>query len=183
MDTGETPVAQLLSALHFAADKHRDQRRKGEDASPYINHPIVVAETLSRFGVDDPITLQAAILHDTLEDTETTPEELETFFGREVRDVVIEVTDDKALPKQERKEAQVRHAASLSRRAKLVRIADKISNVHDVLHAPPADWPVDWRLGYIDWTERVVEGCRGTDPALEACYDRVLHEARRTLGR
>jgi (p)ppGpp synthase/HD superfamily hydrolase len=178
----ETPEARLLSTLHFAADKHRDQRRKGEDASPYINHPIVVAETLARYGVTDPVTLQAAVLHDTLEDTETTPEELERVFGPEVRDVVLEVTDDKNLSKRERKEHQVRTATTLSYRAKLIRIADKISNVHDVLHSPPTDWPVDWRLGYIDWTERVVRGCRGTHPDLEACYDRVLDEARRAIG-
>ncbi len=177
----ETPEARLLGALHFAADKHRDQRRKGEDASPYINHSIVVAEILARFGVADPVTLQAAILHDTIEDTETTADELQRHFGPEVRDVVLEVTDDKSLPKSERKELQVRQASALSYRAKLVRIADKICNVHDVLHRPPADWPVPWRRSYIDWTERVVRGCRGTHTDLEACYDRTLTEARRAL--
>ena len=178
----ESPEFALLHALHFAADRHRDQRRKGEDASPYINHPIVVAETLARFGVTDLVTLQAAVLHDTLEDTETTPEELEAVFGPEVRGVVEEVTDDKSLPKRERKRAQVRRAAALSRRAKLVRIADKIANVHDVLHAPPSDWSVDWRLGYIDWTERVVDECRGCHPGLEAHYDEVVGEARQRLA-
>lgn len=173
---------RLLHAVHFAADKHRDQRRKGEDASSYINHPIAVAETLARHGVTDPVTLQAAVLHDTLEDTETTPGELEAVFGPEVRAVVMEVTDDKALPRQERKEQQVRQAPELSRRAKLVRIADKISNVHDVLHAPPADWPMEWRLGYVDWTERVVDACRGCHEELEAHYDEVLAEARRALA-
>ena len=171
----------LLHALHFAADRHRDQRRKGEDASPYINHPIVVAETLARFGVTDRVTLQAAVLHDTLEDTETTPEELEAVFGPEVRGVVEEVTDDSSVPKPERKRLQVQRAASLSRRAKLVRIADKIANVHDVLHAPPSDWSLDWRLSYIDWTERVVDRCRGCHPRLEAHYDDVVVEARRAL--
>lgn len=171
----------LLHALHFAADKHRDQRRKGEDASPYINHPIVVAETLARFGVTDPVTLQAAVLHDTIEDTETTPEELEAEFGAEVRAVVMEVTDDKSLPKRERKALQVEGGASLSRRAKLVRIADKINNVHDVLHAPPSDWTVSWRLDYIDWTERVVDVCRGCHPELEARFDELAAEARRAL--
>lgn len=182
MAAPENPEALLLAALHFAADKHRDQRRKGVDASPFINHPIVVAETLARYGVTDPVTLQAAVLHDTIEDTECTPDELERRFGPEVRDVVLEVSDDKDLRKTERKERQVSTASRLSRRAKLIRIADKISNVHDVLHYPPADWPLDWRLDYIDWTERVVEGCRGTDPGLEACYDRVLQEARLALA-
>lgn len=181
MTAPESPEYRLLHALHFAADRHRDQRRKGEDASPYINHPIVVAETLARFGVTDPVTLQAAVLHDTLEDTETTAEELEAVFGSEVRDVVLEVTDDKSLPKRERKELQVRRAAGLTRRAKLVRIADKISNVHDVLHAPPTDWSVDWRLSYIEWTERVVDACRGCHPTLEAHYDDMVARARRAL--
>lgn len=181
MSSNTASLYPLLHALHFAADRHRDQRRKGEDASPYINHPIVVAETLARFGVDDLVTLQAAVLHDTLEDTETTPEELEAEFGPEVRDVVLEVTDDKSLPKRERKGLQIQRAASLSRRAQLVRIADKVSNVHDVLHAPPTDWPVDWRLSYIDWTERVVDACRGCHPELEAYFDRMVAEAREGL--
>lgn len=177
----ETPEARLLGALHFAADKHRDQQRKGERASPYINHPIVVAETLARYGITDPVTLQAAILHDTVEDTETTPAEIERIFGLEVREVVMEVSDDKSLPKRERKEIQVRRAPSLSRRARLVRIADKIANVHDVLHAPPADWPLDWRLDYIRWTRRVVDACRGTHAGLEDRYDHVLAEALHAL--
>lgn len=178
----ETSEARLLAALHFAADKHRDQRRKGEDASPFINHPIVVAETLARFGITDLVTLQAAILHDTIEDTESTAEEIEQLFGAEVRQVVMEVTDDKGLPKHQRKEDQVRHATSLSRRARLIRIADKISNVHDILYSPPAEWPLDWRLGYIDWTERVVDACRGTHPELEAFYDQLLLQVRRSLA-
>jgi (p)ppGpp synthase/HD superfamily hydrolase len=173
---------RLLHAIHFAADKHRDQRRKGEDASPYINHPIAVAETLARHGVTDLVTLQAAILHDTLEDTETTPEELEAVFGPDVRDVVLEVSDDQEMPSPRRKDLQVERAPSLSRRARLVRIADKISNVHDVIHAPPADWPVEWRLSYIEWTEQVVAGCRGTHAGLEDHYDRVLAEARSRLA-
>lgn len=181
MESAESAESRLLAALHFAADKHRDQRRKGETASPFINHPIVVAETLARFGVTDTVTLQAAVLHDTIEDTETTPEELEEVFGRAVRDAVMEVTDDHDLSKRERKERQIRTAHSLSRRAKLIRIADKISNVHDVLHAPPRDWPLEWRLGYMDWTERVVDGCRGTHADLEAHYDRILAEARHAL--
>ncbi len=172
---------ELLRALQFAADRHRDQRRKGEDASPYINHPIAVAETLARFGVTDRVTLQAAVLHDTIEDTETTPDELEAEFGPEVRRVVMEVTDDEALSKRDRKALQVEQAGELSRRAKLVRIADKVSNVHDVLHAPPTDWSVEWRLRYVAWTERVVDGCRGCHPALEAHYDAKVAEARRVL--
>jgi guanosine-3',5'-bis(diphosphate) 3'-pyrophosphohydrolase len=176
-------IAAVLKALHFAAAKHRDQRRKDVEASPYINHPIEVAELLARVGqVTDPILLQSAVLHDTLEDTKTTPEELEAAFGPEVRRVVEEVTDDKRLPKQERKRLQVEHAPHLSPRARQIKLADKISNVLGVTLTPPADWPLERRLEYLDWTERVVNGCRGANAALEEFYDHVLEEGRRALG-
>src|SRR3954464_12991765 len=118
-------VGQLLAALHFAADKHRDQRRKDAGASPYINHPIEVAELLARVGgVRDLVVLQAAILHDTIEDTQTTPGELEAHFGARVRKVVEEVTDDTTLLKVDRKRLQIEHAPHLSREAQLVKLAD-----------------------------------------------------------
>ena len=178
---GALPLAALLHALAFAAEKHRSQRRKGEDASPYINHPIAAAELLARHGVDDLVTLQAAILHDTVEDTETTPEELERHFGPEVARVVLEVTDDKTLPKEERKRLQVSHAPHLSPRAKLVKLADKVCNVLDVTHEPPTGWPLERRVAYLDWTEEVVAGCRGVNEDLEGFYDRVLGEGRGVL--
>ncbi len=174
--------ARLFQALAFAADKHRDQRRKGREASPYINHPIAVAGILAAHGITDTTTLQAAVLHDTLEDTETTPRELARTFGAAVRDLVLEVTDEKALPRGERKERQVRGAPDLSDPAKLIRIADKIANVRDVTHRPP-DWPLERRLEYLDWTERVVAGCRGVNSTLDALYDHALTEGRRTLSR
>ncbi|HWT00648.1 MAG TPA: HD domain-containing protein [Pyrinomonadaceae bacterium] len=176
-------IAAVLGALHFAAAKHRDQRRKDVEASPYINHPIEVAELLARVGnVTDTITLRGAILHDTLEDTKTTPEELEAAFGPEVRRVVEEVTDDKRLPKQERKRLQIEHAPHLSERARQIKLADKISNVLGVTRTPPAGWSLERRLEYLDWTERVVEGCRGCNPSLEEFYDRVLKEGRHALA-
>jgi (p)ppGpp synthase/HD superfamily hydrolase len=176
-------AAAILKALHFAAVKHRDQRRKDVEASPYINHPIEVAELLARVGhVTDPIILQSAILHDTIEDTKTTPEELEAAFGPEVRRVVEEVTDDKQLPKAERKRLQIEHAPHLSERARQVKLADKISNVLGVTQTPPADWPLERRNEYLDWTERVVAGCRGCNSNLESFYDYVLAEGRRILA-
>ena len=175
-------IATLLKALHFAANKHRDQRRKDVEASPYINHPIEVAEVLARVGgVTDLVTLQGAILHDTIEDTKTTPEELEAVFGAEVRRVVEEVTDDKSLPKAERKRRQIEHAPHLSARAQQIKIADKISNVRGVTETPPADWPLARRQEYLNWTEQVVAGCRGCNASLEAFYDQVLAEGRRIL--
>ncbi|MBI3302622.1 MAG: bifunctional (p)ppGpp synthetase/guanosine-3',5'-bis(diphosphate) 3'-pyrophosphohydrolase [Deltaproteobacteria bacterium] len=181
METANT-IASLLSALHFAAGKHRDQRRKGAEASPYINHPIEVAELLARVGgITDPVTLQAAILHDTLEDTQTIPEELEAAFGPEVRRVVEEVSDDKRLPKAERKRLQIVHTPQLSARAKLVKLADKISNVRGVIQMPPTGWSLERRREYLDWRERVVSGCRGCNAALERFYDEALTEGRRSL--
>src|SRR6185503_15508254 len=182
MEKSDT-VAALLKALHFAADKHRDQRRKDVEASPYINHPIEVAELLARVGgVTDPVTLQGAVLHDTIEDTKTTPEELEAAFGPEVRRVVEEVTDDKRLPKLERKRLQIEHAPHLSERAKQIKIADKISNVQAVAVTPPTDWPMERRREYLDWAENVVAGLRGCNQPLELYYNQVLEQGRRVLN-
>jgi guanosine-3',5'-bis(diphosphate) 3'-pyrophosphohydrolase len=172
----------LLAALDFAARRHRDQRRKGAEATPYINHPIEVAHLLSGAGVTDPVTLQAALLHDTLEDTDTTPEELGSLFGDEVRRVVEEVTDDRRLPKEERKRLQTEHAPHLSPRAKLVKLGDKISNVRAIAHTPPAGWSDQRRREYLDWSDRVVAGCRGCNAALEHLYDQVIADARERLA-
>jgi guanosine-3',5'-bis(diphosphate) 3'-pyrophosphohydrolase len=181
--TNKFDFSALLRALHFAALKHRDQRRKDEDASPYINHPIEVAEVLARVGqVTDLVVLQSAILHDTIEDTMTTPEELEALFGADVRRVVEEVTDDKRLPKAERKRLQIEHAPHISPQAKLVKLADKISNVRAVTETPPADWPLERRREYLDWTERVVAGLRGVNAPLEALYDQWLAAGRARLA-
>ena len=173
----------LLQALHFSAEKHRGQRRKGRGASPYINHPIEVATLLATVGgISDVATLMVAVLHDTLEDTQTTPLELEERFGPEVRRVVEEVTDDKRLPKHVRKQLQIEHAPHVSERAKLVKLADKICNVRDVTHDPPADWSLERRREYLDWTEKVVQGCRGSNAALERCYDEMLRQGRAALA-
>ncbi|HKJ92759.1 MAG TPA: HD domain-containing protein [Longimicrobiales bacterium] len=176
-------TTELLAALRFAARKHSYQRRKDEDASPYINHPIAVAEVLARIGgVTDVQVLQAAVLHDTIEDTETTLAELEAEFGPEVARLVVEMTDDKNLRSPERKRRQVEHAPQLTERAKLIKISDKICNVTDVTHAPPAGWSVERRREYLNWTERVVAGCRGVNEALEQTYDERLAEGRRLIG-
>ena len=139
-------LGPVFDALQFAARKHRDQRRKDPEASPYINHPIALANILwVGGGIDDPNVICAALLHDTVEDTETTEAELVERFGRKIASIVMEVTDDKSLEKAERKRLQVEHAPTLSREAKLVKLADKISNVRDVASAPPSDWPLERR--------------------------------------
>ena len=177
-------AALVLQALQFAALKHRDQRRKDEMASPYVNHLIAVANLLANVGdVTDPVTLMGGILHDTLEDTQTTPDELEATFGPAVRQVVQEVTDDKSLPKVERKRLQIEHAPHLSIHARQIKLADKISNVQDIIISPPKNWPLDRRQEYLAWTEQVVAGCRGANPALEALYDQILATGWQTLGK
>jgi len=181
MDPVQTTT--LLRTLHYAADKHRDQRRKNADASPYINHPIAVAELLTRQGeVSDLVTIQAALLHDAVEDTEATFEDIENHFGKLVCAVVAEVTDDKNLEKQERKRLQVDHAPHLSERAKLIKLCDKICNVEDIAHSPPDRWELTRRLEYLDWTERVVAGLRGTNAPLEHLYDKTLAHGRQVLA-
>jgi len=167
-------VGGILDALQFAAQKHRDQRRKDLEASPYINHPIALAHVLwEEGGVHDAAVIQAALLHDTIEDTETTPEELRTRFGRKVAKIVAEVTDDKNLPKAERKRLQVEHAPHISREAKLVKLADKISNLRDMAAGAPRTWPKSRVREYFDWAKRVVDGLRGVHPRLESIFDEV----------
>ena len=166
------PMGGILDALQFAAHKHRDQRRKDLEASPYINHPIALANVLwGEGGVHDPVVIEAALLHDTIEDTETTPAELRKRFGRKVASIVGEVTDDKALPKAERKRLQVEHAPHISREAKLVKLADKISNLRDMAASPPKTWPKSRVREYFDWAKRVVDALRGVHPRLERIFD------------
>jgi guanosine-3',5'-bis(diphosphate) 3'-pyrophosphohydrolase len=164
----------ILEALRFAAWKHRDQRRKGPKSVPYINHPIDLANVLWFDGrVRDPVVLAAAILHDTIEDTETTPDELRGAFGAVVADVVQEVTDVTWLRKRARKKLQVARAARSSRRARLIKLADKICNLRDIKAHPPRDWPPERQREYFDWAKSVVDEIRGTNARLERKFDDV----------
>lgn len=174
MDNDGSQLGAFVRAVAFAADKHRNQRRKDADASPYINHPIALANVLANEGgVHDAKVLCAAVLHDTIEDTETTADELLTLFGPKVTAIVLEVTDDKSLEKHVRKQRQVDHAPHISNEAKLVKLADKISNLRDILAAPPADWSQQRKQAYFDWAARVVAGVRGVHPGLEAVFERL----------
>jgi guanosine-3',5'-bis(diphosphate) 3'-pyrophosphohydrolase len=176
-------TTDLLKAISFAARKHRDQRRKGNHQAPYINHPIEVATLIATVGrCEDVGVLQAAILHDTIEDTDATPEEIEREFGADVRTLVLEMTDDMSLPSPQRKIEQVERAATLSNRAKLIKIADKIANVGDIARHPPPDWTTERRRNYFDWTRQVIDRVRGTNAALEACYDEALRQAHEILN-
>jgi guanosine-3',5'-bis(diphosphate) 3'-pyrophosphohydrolase len=168
-------ITLLMDALAFSAAKHRNQRRKDVDASPYINHPIALAHVLAvEGGVTDHRTLAAAILHDTLEDTETTYEELKEKFGRTIAQTVREVSDDKSLSKADRKRLQIEHAWHLSRRARLVKLADKTCNVRDMAAHAPAGWPLQRRREYFDWARKVVDQIRGTSARLEAAFDEAF---------
>jgi guanosine-3',5'-bis(diphosphate) 3'-pyrophosphohydrolase len=162
----------FVDALEFASRKHRDQRRKDREASPYINHPIQLVKILVHEGnVSDPEVLCAALLHDTVEDTETTLDELESRFGARIAAIVDEVTDDKTLEKHVRKQHQIDHAPHLTHGAKLVKLADKIANIRDMATSPPANWALERRQEYFDWAKRVVDGLRGTHEDLERAFD------------
>ena len=168
-------MALILRAVAFAAGKHQNHRRKGSEGTPYINHPIEVAELLWNVGrVRDPELIAGAMLHDTIEDTDATPEEIEARFGAPIRRLVEEMTDDKRLPKQERKRLQVERAPAKSDRAKTLSLADKICNVRDIAEFPPSDWSLERKREYLDWARRVVAGLRGGNAILERHFAEVV---------
>jgi guanosine-3',5'-bis(diphosphate) 3'-pyrophosphohydrolase len=172
-------INQLVTALAFSATQHRDQRRKDVEASPYINHPISLVDVLvNEGGVLNWDVLCAALLHDTIEDTQTTVEELTKAFGKNIASIVLEVTDDKALPKAERKLQQITHAPHSSHEAKLVKLADKICNLRDILASPPAGWDLKRKQEYFEWAAAVVVGIRGSNSKLEKIFDALLEKGR-----
>ena len=164
----------FVRALAFASRKHSQQRRKDADASPYINHPIALVSVLAvEAGINDLDTLNAALLHDTIEDTDTTVEELVEAFGESVASLVQEVTDDKRLPKAERKLRQVEHASHLSQKARSVKLADKIANLRDVADSPPTGWSLARRQEYFDWAKQVVDQIPDSQPRLSALFTAI----------
>ena len=175
-------IVRMAKAIDFAARSHAPQRRKGEAEEPYVNHlaevALLVAEATQ--GADANLVI-AAYLHDTIEDQEVKHETLAAEFGRDVADLVREVTDDKLLPKAERKRLQVEHARSASPRAKHLKLADKISNLNSILTSPPSDWSAERKREYFEWAAKVVAGCRGVCPWLEARFD-AAYARRNELG-
>ena len=175
MNPNPNGTGLLLAALSYAADKHRNQRRKDAEASPYINHPIALAVALSlEGGIDDIPVLCAALLHDTLEDTDATFEELQDCFGLEIASLVAEVSDNKALSKADRKSKQIENAPSLSNGAKLIKLADKLCNLRDIAACPPADWSAARKREYCLWAKQVVDGVRGVNHGLEGKFNEAF---------
>lgn len=173
----------VLRAVNFAARKHAGQRRKGEAAEPYVNHVIDVAAMLGEATqARDPVLLIAGLLHDTIEDTGTTGEEIAAEFGAEVADLVAEVSDDKSLDKQVRKRLQIEKTPTKSARAKMIKLADKTSNLRALLASPPKDWDLARKRAYFDWARQVAEGCRGVNAELEAGFDEAHAAGLRALA-
>lgn len=170
-------LSLLVKATAFAAHKHKDQRRKDDASSPYINHPVALADVLvHEGGVTDLDTVAAALLHDTIEDTETTADEIEEHFGVAIRKIVEEVSDDKSLGKQTCKRLQIEHAPTLSTGARAVKLADKICNLRDVVVNPPSGWELERRQAYFDWAKQVIDGLRGQHIVLESLFDEVYRQ-------
>ena len=175
-----TPLIE--KALAFATEKHKNQTRQNQEKSPYIVHPIEVRHILSELGgVKDAEVLAAALLHDTLEDTSTTREELIKNFGQRVCSLVEEVSDDKTLPRQTRKDLQIQHAPQLSEGAVLIKLGDKISNVTDITHTPPTNWDRSRCLEYFDWAEKVINNCPKVNTSLEKYFKYSIQKGREKL--
>lgn len=168
-------MMDVMRAADFAARKHTAHRRKGEKMEPYVNHLLEVAYLLaSTTGGDDPNLIIAGLLHDTVEDVGVTYAELEHEFGTDVSGLVREVTDDKSLPQAVRKQLQIENAPHKSPRAKMLKIADKISNLRSIRNDPPEDWDEKRKTTYFDWASKVVAGCRGVNPTLDRLFDETL---------
>jgi guanosine-3',5'-bis(diphosphate) 3'-pyrophosphohydrolase len=168
----------ILKAAHFAARKHAGQRRKGATAEPFIDHLLEVAELVSG-ALSEPDTnlVVAALLHDTIEDAGVRMDELVKLFGSDVADLVIEVTDDKSLPKQERKRLQIVNAHKKSVRAQIITLADKVSNLRSIFSDPPADWTIERKREYFDWAKQVVDGLTDPNPILKEEFERLYQRA------
>ncbi|PAV81645.1 hypothetical protein WR25_17486 isoform A [Diploscapter pachys] len=177
MDHGPEDMALVVKATDFAARRHRFQKRKDPAQTPYINHPIGVAFILTNEAkVFDSAVIAAAMLHDTVEDTKTTFDEIKEHFGQEIHDIVKECTDDKSLPKQTRKQLQIEHAAGHSHKAKLVKLADKLYNLRDVERVAPVGWDKRRIKEYFKWSKDVVAQMKGTNENLEIALDQIINK-------
>jgi (p)ppGpp synthase/HD superfamily hydrolase len=169
---GSASIQRILAAARFAAEKHASQRRKGENGEPYFNHLLEVAELIAASSRDLDVELvMAAFLHDIVEDTGVTSSELEKRFGKAVADLVAEVTDDKSLPKETRKQLQVEETPEKSARAQTLKLADKISNLRAIITTPPVGWNLDRKRQYFEWAKQVVSGITDPNHYLKSEFD------------
>ncbi|PWS38556.1 phosphohydrolase [Falsiroseomonas bella] len=186
MDQPDSTAALLLRAATFAARVHATHRRKGASAEPYVNHVLEVAQILAEHGA--PVeAVVAALLHDAVEDSDQDPDpithdRLVAEFGEAVAAIVAEATDDKSLPKETRKALQVKHAPKKSDAAKMLKLADKISNLRAISASPPANWDHARRVEYVGWAGRVAAGLKGPNPALEALFEATYRSAMAKLA-
>jgi (p)ppGpp synthase/HD superfamily hydrolase len=167
-------MEKLLRAINFAAIAHREQRRKDEKNTPYVNHPIEVMALLSAGGIADIDTLCAAVLHDTVEDVGITYEQLIAEFGENVANIVRECSDDKSLSKVTRKELQIVHSKDASVAAKLVKAADKLSNLSGLDTQPPAKWSKEEIEGYFAWSYAVWRNIRGQNSYIDGKLEQLF---------
>jgi (p)ppGpp synthase/HD superfamily hydrolase len=172
----------LPAAYDFAARMHSGQTRKGAGREPYVNHVIDVAARVAKSPHADRTLILGALLHDVVEDTAGTAEEIAEMFGQDVARLVLEVTDDKTLPKPERKRLQEETVRFKSDHAKRIKLADKASNLTALAESPPTFWDEARRAAYVAWAERVIAGCRGVDPVLERDFDEAVTRVRHALG-
>jgi GTP diphosphokinase / guanosine-3',5'-bis(diphosphate) 3'-diphosphatase len=167
-------VQRILAAARFAAEKHAQQKREGALGEPYMNHLVEVAELIAASSNElDAELIMAGFLHDTIEDTSVTFQELENHFGRDVASLVAEVTDDKSLPKEMRKKLQVETAHKKSRRAQTLKLADKIANLRSILKSPPTGWNLERKQQYFEWARQVISGIQEPNPYLKAEFDKT----------
>jgi guanosine-3',5'-bis(diphosphate) 3'-pyrophosphohydrolase len=170
--THDEGLTLVMRALDYAARQHTAQRRKDAAQTPYINHPIEVIKVLAvEAGITDPEVLAAAALHDTVEDTSTEEGDLRRLFGDRITDIVMEVTDDGSLRYEVRKRLQVEHAPKKTAAAAMVKFADKISNLRDVVSSPPPSWTLDRRREYFDWAKAVVDRLPPVSAKLRKLFD------------
>jgi (p)ppGpp synthase/HD superfamily hydrolase len=176
-------VTLVTRAALYATRRHSGQTRKGKAAEPYANHLAEVAFLLASTAEEpDACLVAAGWLHDTLEDTAATRDELDQLFGKHVTDIVVEVTDDKSLPKSERKSLQVMNTPKKSVKARLLKVADKISNLDAIATSPPKDWDATRCNEYVDWAESVVASCKGLNAALDKAFVSAAEAARRAIS-
>ncbi len=178
-DDAVSDVLLLARAFAFAAEHHAGQSRKGEAAEPYVNHVADVAcRVAEATGGADARLVAAALLHDTVEDTRATEEDIRVSFGDDVADLVMEVTDDQSLPDDARRQAQVDHAPHMTDRAKRLKLADKASNLTEIAESPPRDWSAERKRDYAGWAERVLAGLRGVDAGMERTLEHAIARVR-----